>query len=53
VSGAEQNGVAEEVESGSAVHLGVDHLDAVDVAFNRAGTVGQGQARGDGGEVSA
>ena len=39
---------AEQVESGTAVHLPFEHLDPVDVAFDLAGAVGQGQAVEDG-----
>ena len=35
---------AEQVEAGAAEHLTFDHLEAVDVAFDRAGAVRQGQA---------
>ena len=40
--------LAEQGEAGSAVHLAFDHLDPVDVAFDFAGAVGQGEAVGDG-----
>ena len=43
---------AEEVEVGAAVHLPLDHLDAVDVSFDGAGAVGQAESVGDGGEVA-
>jgi hypothetical protein len=53
MSGAKKDSVSEEVESGAALHLALDHLDAVDVAFDRAGTVGQGEVGGDGGQVTS
>jgi len=46
-----QDSFAQEVEVGTAIHLPFEHLDAVDVAFHRAGVPGAGQARGDGVEV--
>jgi hypothetical protein len=39
---------AEQGEAGAAVHLALDRLDLVDVAFDLAGAVGQGEAVGDG-----
>ena len=44
---------AQQVEAGAAVHLSFDCFDPVDVAFGGAGTVGQGERGGDGGEVLA
>ena len=43
----------EQVGVRAAVHLSFDHLDAVDVAFDGAGTVGDGEPGGDGGPVLA
>lgn len=47
MSVAEQDAFTEQVEAGTPVHLPFEHLDAVDVAFDRTGTVGQGQAVAD------
>jgi hypothetical protein len=49
----EQDALAEQVGFRPAVHLSFDHLDAVDVAFDGAGALGQGQAVGDGVLVGA
>jgi len=49
----EQDALAQEVGVRPAVHLSFDHLDAVDVAFDGAGTVGDGEPGGDGGPVFA
>jgi hypothetical protein len=49
----EQDAFAQEVGFRSSVHLPFDHFDAVDVAFDGAGAVGQGEARGDRGPVFA
>jgi hypothetical protein len=49
----EQDALAEQVGFGAAVHLSFDHLDAVDVAFDGAGAVGDGEPGGDGGPVFA
>ena len=49
----EQDALAQEVGFRSSVHLSFDHLDAVDVAFDGAGAVGQGEPGGDGGPVLA
>jgi hypothetical protein len=46
VSVGVEDSLAQQAESGSAVHLSLDHLDAV--AFNDAGAVGQGQSVDDG-----
>jgi Transposase IS116/IS110/IS902 family len=51
LSWGHQDSFAQEVEVGTAIHLPFEHLDAVDVAFHRAGVPGTGQARGDGVEV--
>ena len=40
----QQDSFTEQVESGAAIHLPFEHLDPVDVAFDLAGAVGQGQA---------
>lgn len=37
----------EEREPGSPIHLSLQHLDSVDVAFDRTGTPGQRKTRGD------
>jgi hypothetical protein len=34
VSGGEEDAFAEQVEFGAAIHLSLDHFDAVDVAFH-------------------
>jgi len=52
VSRGEEDAFAEQVEVRAAVHLSFEHLDPVDVAFDGAGAVGQGQAVRDGGVVS-
>jgi hypothetical protein len=44
---------AQLVEAGVAVHLSFDGFEPVDVAFGGAGTVGQAQPGGDGGQVLA
>jgi hypothetical protein len=44
---------AQERESCTAVHLSLDHLDFVDVAFHGGRAIGQGQAGGDGLLVAA
>jgi hypothetical protein len=44
---------AEQVEAGVAEHLAFEHFDAVDVAFDWAGAVGESQAVADGVEVAA
>src|SRR6185437_7492648 len=49
----EQDALAEQVGFGASVHLSLDHLDAVDVAFDGAGAVGDGEPGGDGGPVLA
>ena len=43
----EQDALAQQVWFRSPVHLPFDHFDAVDVAFDGAGAVGQGEARVD------
>jgi hypothetical protein len=53
VSLGEQDALAQQVGFRSSVHLSFDHLDAVDVAFDGAGSPGQGEAGGDGGPVLA
>lgn len=35
-SGGQEYALAEQAEAGAAVHLAFDHLDPVDVAFDRA-----------------
>ncbi|MEV7238221.1 hypothetical protein AB0N06_31045 [Streptomyces sp. NPDC051020] len=42
----------EQLKTGAAEHLVLEHLDAVDVAFDAAGVPGQGQAGDDGAEVA-
>jgi hypothetical protein len=49
----EQDALAEQVGFRASVHLPFDHLDAVDVAFDGTGTVGDGEPGGDGGPVPA
>ncbi|MER7450355.1 hypothetical protein ABTW96_08705 [Nocardia beijingensis] len=44
---AEQDALAEQVEVGATKHLAFDHLDAVDVAFDRPAVPGHGQADDD------
>src|SRR5580704_997371 len=46
----EQDALAEQVGFSASVHLSLDHLDAVDVAFDSAGAVGDGEPGGDGGQ---
>ena len=53
VSVAEQDSLAEQVWFGPSVHLSFGHLDAVDVAFDSARTVGQHEPGGDRGPVFA
>jgi hypothetical protein len=48
-SGRREDASAERVEVGSAVHLAFDRFDAVDVAFDGSGAVGQAESGGDGG----
>jgi hypothetical protein len=48
----EQHSLAQEIETGSAVHLSFDRLDPVDVAFDKARAVRQCQACGDGVQVA-
>jgi hypothetical protein len=50
---SEQDALAEQVGFGAAIHLSLEHLDAVDVAFDGAGAVGDGEPGGDGGPVLA
>lgn len=49
----QQDAFAEEVWVRTAVHLPLDHFDAVDVAFDGPRAVGQGEAGGDGVLVAA
>src|SRR5215472_2127925 len=51
LSWGQDDSLAEKVEAGAAIHLAFDHLDPVDVALDRAGAVGQGQAVAHGGVV--
>jgi hypothetical protein len=41
----------EQVEPDSAVHLSLEYLHAVDLAFDGVGAPGQGQPGGGGGEI--
>src|SRR5205814_6142590 len=43
----EEDAAAEQVWAGAPVHLAFEHLDAVDVAFDHARAVGQGEPGGD------
>jgi hypothetical protein len=45
----EQDALAEQVGFRASVHLSFDQNDAVDVAFDGAGAVGDGEPGGDGG----
>jgi hypothetical protein len=47
-SGRHEDSFAEQVDVGAAEHLAFEHLDAVDVAFDRAGVPGQGESGCDG-----
>ena len=49
----EQDALAEQVGFRASVHLSFEHLDAVDVAFDGAGAVGDGEPGGDGAPVPA
>ena len=49
----EQDALAQQVEFGTAVHLSLDHFDAVHIALDRARAVGEGQSVEDGGVVAA
>ena len=49
----EQDALAQEVGVRPSVHLSFDHFDAVDVAFDGAGAVGEGEPGGYGGPVFA
>src|SRR5262249_28457625 len=51
-SGSQEDSLAEQVEAGAAIHLPFEHFDPVDVAFDLAGAVGQGQAVEYGGMVA-
>jgi hypothetical protein len=53
VESGQDDSFAEEVELRSAVHLALDGLDPVDVAFDLAGAVGQSEPGGDGITVAA
>ncbi|MEV1134042.1 hypothetical protein ACIBED_08775 [Rhodococcus coprophilus] len=46
VSVAEQNSFAEQIETGTTIRLRLpfEHLDTVDVTFDGAGTVGEGES---------
>ncbi|MEV4280914.1 hypothetical protein [Actinoplanes xinjiangensis] len=52
VSSAEQDSFAEQVEACAAVHLPLDHLDPVNVAFDGVVAIRQGQASGDSVQVT-
>jgi hypothetical protein len=43
-----KDALAEKTERGASVHLPLDHLDAVDVAFHRAGAVRERESKGEG-----
>jgi hypothetical protein len=49
----QDDSLSEEVELGSSVHLSFDGFKAVDIAFDFARAVRQGEPGGDGGLVSA
>lgn len=53
MSVGQQDAFTQEIGVGPAVHLSLEHLDAIDVAFDLPGTVGQGQPGFDGVEVTA
>ena len=44
----EQDSFAEQIEAGTSIHLPLEHLDAIDVAFDGAGAVGEGEPIADG-----
>ncbi|MFE7572225.1 hypothetical protein ACFU76_35675 [Streptomyces sp. NPDC057539] len=49
---SEENPLAEQLKSDAAEHLALEHLDPVDMAFDRARAPGQGESGGDGVEVA-
>ena len=48
LAGRQQEAAAEQIEARAAKHLALQHLEAIDVPLDRAGTPGQGDARFDG-----
>src|SRR5262245_61002649 len=52
-SAGQEYAFAEQVQAGAAEHLAFEHFEPVDVALDRAGAVGQGQAVADGVQVAA
>src|SRR5947209_10535631 len=52
-SAGQEYAFSEQVQAGAAEHLAFEHLEPVDVALDRPGAVGQGQAVADGVEVAA
>ena len=52
-SAGQEYAFSQQFQAGAAEHLAFEHLEPVDVAFDWAGAVGQGQAVADGVEVAA
>ncbi|MEC3997109.1 hypothetical protein VSR01_27855 [Actinacidiphila sp. DG2A-62] len=52
-SSGEEDALAQEVEAGPSEHLLFEHLEAVDVPFDRAGAVGLGEPVADGVDIAA
>ena len=52
-SAGQEYAFSEQFQAGAAEHLAFEHLEPVDVALDRPGAVGQGQAVADGAEVTA
>src|SRR6185437_5461333 len=50
-SAGQEYAFSEQFQAGAAEHLAFEHLEPVDVALDRAGAVGQGQAVADGVDV--
>ena len=44
----EEYSFAEQIEAGTSIHLPLEHLGAIDVAFDGAGAVGEGESVADG-----
>jgi putative transposase len=52
-SAGQEYAFSQQFQAGAAEHLAFEHLEPVDVALDRPGAVGQGQAVADGVEVAA
>jgi Transposase, Mutator family len=52
-SAGQEYAFSQQFQAGAAEHLAFEHLEPVDVALDRSGAVGQGQAVADGAEVAA